>query len=56
MESLKWTDLKIGDTIAYGKITAMVVRINHQPESDFHIKADRWLSDKELTAWKKVLN
>ncbi len=52
-KSLKWTDLKVGDKIKYEKITAMVVCINHKPESDFHIKADRWLTDKELAEWTK---
>ena len=51
---LQWTDLKVGDIIQNGKLTAMVTSIDSDPD-EFHIYAgDVWFSDKELTYWRKV--
>lgn len=53
---LKWTDLKVGDIIQNGKLTAMVTSIEPEPELDeLHIYAgDTWYSDEELKCWEKV--
>lgn len=52
---LNWTDLKIGDIICCGILTAMVTAINSEGNGEFHIFAgDVWLTDKELEAWGKV--
>ena len=55
-EQLKWTDLKVGDIITNGRLTAMVLSIDSEPELDeLHIYAgDVWYSDEELTYWRKV--
>ena len=54
-ESLKWTDLKIGDIIRNGEDTFMITGIDTDGVYDCHILAgDRWLKDTELESWEKV--
>lgn len=57
---LKWTDLKIGDSIKKGNITAMITGIDTDgksriTESYMHIHTCLgWLSDDNLTEWEVV--
>lgn len=53
---LKWTDLKIGDVIRKGNLTAMITSIDSDAEEDdMHIYAgDYWYRDDELGEWRKV--
>lgn len=56
-EGLKWTDLKIGDTIENeNSLTCMVTAIDAKNKDGIHIYAgDLWLSDSELAEdWEKV--
>jgi hypothetical protein len=53
-KKLKWTDLKVGDIIKNGEVTAMVVVVDSK-DGVCHIFAeDGWLSNKELENWEKV--
>lgn len=52
-EVLKWTDLKVGDIITDGQLTAMVTGIDS--DSDTHIYAgDYWYTDNEIEKWRKI--
>lgn len=52
-KKLKWTDLKVGDIIANGNLTAMITEIDK--EYHIHICAGhKWYSDEELEDWEKV--
>ncbi len=52
-KKLKWTDLKIGDIITNGNLTAMITEIDK--EYRIHICAGhKWYSDEELEDWEKV--
>ena len=52
-KKLKWTDLKIGDIITNGNLTAMITEIDK--EYHIHICAGhKWYSDEELEDWEKV--
>lgn len=54
-KKLKWTDLKIGDTITNGKDTFMIIGIDTVGDYDWHILAgDVWIKDTELKDWEKV--
>lgn len=54
-EELKWTDLKIGDVVTNGKITAMVTAIVSSVFTSSHTYAgSKWLCDDELKEWEKV--
>ena len=53
-EVLKWTDLKIGDTIRYNNITTMVTAIDDNPSTMSHIYGYDWISDDELEDYEKV--
>lgn len=53
-ESLKWTDLKVGDIIAKGEMTAMVTQLDMSGTANRHIYAGVWIEDKELKEWRKV--
>ena len=59
-KKLKWTDLKIGDTIRKDCIESMVVAID-RCDTCFHILACKgcspqldWIGDTELEEWEKV--
>lgn len=55
-ETLKWTDLKVGDIIYHDidKVTAMVTRID-EDESKSHVYiSSHVVDDDELTQWRKV--
>ena len=52
-ESLKWTDLKVGDVISNGERTAMVTQIDTSLAT-LHIFAGDWRYDDELKEWRKV--
>lgn len=50
---LRWTDLKVGDIITSGNLTAMITEIDK--EYHIHICAGhKWFSDEELEDWEKV--
>ena len=52
-KKLKWTDLKVGDIITSGNLTAMITEIDK--EYHIHICAGhKWFSDEELEDWEKV--
>lgn len=52
---LKWTDLKIGDSLRKGSTTAMVTGIDTSPQSDMHIHiCFGWLRDEDLTEWERA--
>lgn len=56
-ESLKWTDLKVGDVIQNKKHThsMMVIGIDHREEAKSHIYDGLcWLDDNDLEYWEKV--
>jgi len=53
-KKLKWTDLKVGDVITSGEITAMIVIIRSS-DCGWHIFAgNTWIDDDSLKAWEKV--
>lgn len=52
-KKLRWTDLKVGDIITSGNLTAMITEIDK--EYHIHICAGhKWYSDEELEDWEKV--
>ena len=52
---LKWTDLKVGDIIQRGTLTSMVVLIDSDPDSQYHIYAGcQWLPEDTLKMYQKV--
>lgn len=52
---LHWTDLKVGDVIQNGNLTAMVTAIDSDADDDCHIHAgDVWMNDKDIEYWRKV--
>lgn len=54
-KKLKWTDLKVGDIITNGEMTAMVVIISSKDYPHIFI-GHRWIADVELAEWEKVEN
>lgn len=53
-EGLKWTDLKIGDIVKSGTITAMVNAIDTEGGWNSHICLANWISDAKLESWEKI--
>lgn len=54
-KGLKWTDLKIGDTITNGEEIVMIIGIDTVGDYYCHILAgDNWIKDTELKNWEKV--
>lgn len=52
--ALRWIDLKVGDIIHCGKVTAMVNAINEE-EGEKHIfVGDVWLDNSDIRYWEKV--
>lgn len=52
--ALRWIDLKVGDVIHCGKVTAVVNAINEE-EGEQHILAgDVWLDNSDIRYWEKV--
>ncbi len=52
-KKLKWTDLKVGDVITNGNLTAMITEIDK--EYHIHICAGhKWYTNEELEDWEKV--
>lgn len=56
-DSLKWTDLKMGDIIRTknGRKVRMVVGVDNDDNSSLHIVSNVYISDEELAEkWEKV--
>ncbi len=53
-KKLKWTDLKIGDTIKKGTISQMVMGIDTGDTTCHILAGRRWMNDENLKDWEKV--
>lgn len=54
-KKLRWTELKVGDVITNGNLTAMITEIDK--EHHMHICAGhKWYTNEELEDWEKVEN
>ena len=54
-DSLKWTDLKVGDVITNGKYVSMITNIDYSNEDNLHVYAGAyWITNDDLKDWRKV--
>jgi hypothetical protein len=55
-KKLKWTDLKVGDIITNGEITAMVIVVDSRDGACHIFVGDFWITNDNLEKWEKVEN
>ena len=53
-KKLKWTDLKVGDVITNGDVTAMVIVIDSSDGGSHIYVGGTWVNDNALKNWEKV--
>lgn len=54
-KKLKWTDLKLGDTVTNGTRTYIVIGIDSKGKYGSHILfGNEWITDEDLQDWEKV--